>query len=30
MMRCQLQTHEGNRKIPVNCYAINLATSGAG
>lgn len=30
MMRCQLQTHEGDRKIPVNCYAINLATSGAG
>ena len=30
MMRCNLQTHEGNRKIPVNCYAINLATSGAG
>ena len=30
MMRCQVQTHDGNRKIPVNCYAINLATSGAG
>jgi hypothetical protein len=30
MMRCTIKTHESKNPIPVNLYAISLATSGAG